>query len=152
MPKRAEQHAILVAVDGSEESDAAVRWATREAQLRTLPVTMAHVVVPVVTTWPVRSMQREFNQWQEDNARQVLEQGRKVLQSSIADSETPDVHTQVLHDYVVPALVRAARSAEMVVVGSRGLGAFGRTVLGSVSNGLAHHARCPVAIVHADEA
>ena len=40
----------------------------------------------------------------------------------------------------------------MVVVGSRGMGALGRAVLGSVSSGLVHHAHCPVAVVHADEA
>ena len=40
----------------------------------------------------------------------------------------------------------------MVVVGSRGMGALGRVVLGSVSSGLVHHAHCPVAVVHADEA
>ena len=40
----------------------------------------------------------------------------------------------------------------MIVAGSRGMGAFGSAVLGSVSIGLLHHAHCPVAVVHADEA
>lgn len=40
----------------------------------------------------------------------------------------------------------------MAVVGSRGMGALGRGVLGSVSSGLIHYAHCPVAVVHADEA
>jgi nucleotide-binding universal stress UspA family protein len=152
MPKQTGEYGILVAVDGSGESDAAVRWAALEAQLRNSTVTLAHVVVPVVTSWPVRSLQAEFNEWQEDNARQVLEQARKTLLSTLGESELPDVRSEVLHDYAVPALVGAAKKAEMVVVGSRGLGAFGRAVLGSVSSGVAHHARCPVAIVHTDDA
>nr|MDT0522375.1 universal stress protein [Streptomyces sp. DSM 41633] len=42
------QYGILVAVDGSAESDAAVRWAAREAVLRDAPVTLIHVIAPVV--------------------------------------------------------------------------------------------------------
>ena len=85
MPEQTKKYEILVAVDGSPESDAAVRWATREAELRQLPITLVHVVVPVVTSWPVRSLQAEFNEWQEDNARQVLEQAQKMLRSTLGD-------------------------------------------------------------------
>jgi nucleotide-binding universal stress UspA family protein len=152
MTEQAKKHGILVAVDGSAESDAAVRWAVREAELCRLPITLEHVVVPVVTSWPVRSLQADFDEWQEDNARQVLEQCQKILLSSLGASELSSVRTEVLHDYAVPALVGASKDAEMIVVGSRGMGAFGRAVLGSVSGGVVHHARCPVAIVHADEA
>lgn len=152
MPEPTTKYGILVAVDGSPESDAAVRWAAREAELRDLPITLAHVVVPVVTTWPVRPLQAEFNEWQEDNARQVIEQGQKVLRSTLGESELSDVRTEVLRAYAVPALVDASKEAQMIVVGSRGMGAFGRAVLGSVSSGVVHHAHCPVAIIHADEA
>jgi nucleotide-binding universal stress UspA family protein len=152
MPEHARKYGILVAVDGSPASDAAVRWAAQEAELRHLPITLAHVVVPVVTSWPVRSLQAEFNEWQEDNARQVIEQGQKTLRSSLGDSELSNVRTEVLHDYAVPALVTASTQAQMIVVGSRGMGPVGRAVLGSVSGGVVHHAHCPVAIVHADEA
>ncbi|WP_101949620.1 universal stress protein [Mycobacterium sp. 3519A] len=152
MTAQATKYGILVAVDGSPESDAAVRWAAQEAELRDMRVTLAHVVVPVVTSWPVRSLQAEFNEWQEDNARQILEQGQKMLQTARGESKSPEVRTEILHDYAVPALVHATKTAEMIVVGSRGLGAFGRAVLGSVSSGVVHHARCPVVIVHLDEA
>ena len=152
MPEDTKKYGILVAVDGSSESDAAVRWATDEAVLHHAPITLAHVVVPVVTSWPVRSLQGEFNQWQEDNARQVLDQAEKMVRAGRDESALPDVRTEILHDYDVPALVAASKQAQMVVVGSRGLGAVGRAVLGSVSSGLVHHARCPVAIVHADQA
>ncbi len=74
MSKQTKKYGILVAVDGSRESDAAVRWATDEAILHDAPITLAHVVVPVVVSWPVRYLQAEFNRSQEDNARQVLEQ------------------------------------------------------------------------------
>ena len=123
MPEQTRKYGILVAVDGSPESDAAVRWAAHEAELRELPITLAHVVVPVVTSWPVRSLQAEFNEWQEDNARQVLEQAQKMLRSTLGDSELPNVRTEVLHDYAVPALVKASKQAQMIVVGSRGMGA-----------------------------
>ena len=152
MPKRTEKYGILVAVDGSPESDAAVRWAADEAALHDAPITLAHVVVPVVASWPVRSLQGEYNQWQEDNARQVIEQAEKVVRAMRDESALPEVRTEILHDYDVPALVSASKQAQMVVVGNRGLGAVGRAVLGSVSSGLVHHARCPVAIVHADQA
>ena len=150
MTESAVKYGILVGVDGSPESDAAVRWAAREAELRDLPITLAHVVVPVVVSWPVRSFQADFDKWQEDNARQVIEQAQKRL-TSLGQSEPSSVSTAVLHDYAVPALVTASKKAHLVAVGSRGMGAVGRAVLGSVSGGLVHHARCPVAVVQAEE-
>src|SRR6476620_7096780 len=152
MSESAKTHGILVAVDGSPESEAAVRWAAHEAEMRDVPITLMHVVMPVAASWPVRSLQAGFNAWQEDNARQVIEQAQKMLRSSVGESELSDVRTEVLHGYIVAGLVHASRDAQMVVVGSRGMGRVGRAVLGSVSNGVVHHARCPVAIVHAVEA
>ena len=146
------KNGILVAIDGSAESDAAVRWAAHEAAMRHAPITLLHVVVPVVTSWPVRSLQAEFNEWQEDNARQVIEDAEKTLRADVGAAAVSDLHSQIEHAHVVPALVSASKDAEMVVVGSRGLGAVGRAVLGSTSGGLLRHAHCPVAVIHADEA
>ena len=47
------KYGIIVAVDGSAESDAAISWAAREASMRHEHVTLMHVVQPVALSWPV---------------------------------------------------------------------------------------------------
>jgi nucleotide-binding universal stress UspA family protein len=56
----------------------------------------------------------------------------------------------VYYSAVVPTLVDISKYVEMVVVGSRGQGAFG-SLLGSVSAGLVQHAHCPVAVIHDED-
>ena len=148
MSKDTKKYGILVAVDGSAESDAAVRWATREAVMRDADVTLMHVIAPVAVGWPARYLQASFNDPQEQNARQVIEQAQKTVHTSLQDAEPPAVRTEVPRSAVAATLINASRNAQMVVVGSRGMGGIGRVVLGSVSSGLVHHAHCPVAIVH----
>jgi nucleotide-binding universal stress UspA family protein len=63
---------ILIGVDGSAESDAAVRWATHEAILRDAPVTLMHVVAPVVANWSVRSLLADYNAWQDPLCQALL--------------------------------------------------------------------------------
>ena len=67
------KYGILVGVDGSAESEAAVRFATREAGMRDAPLTLVHVVAPVVVSWPVAQLQGRFTEWQEENAQHVIE-------------------------------------------------------------------------------
>ena len=146
------KHPIMVAVDGSAESDAAVRWAAREALLREADVTMVHVVAPVVVTWPVGYLRSSYAEWQEANAQDAIEQAQKIFQAEVGNAKLPSVKAQVLHDNVAPGLVKASREAEVIVVGSRGLGAITGPLLGSVSRALLHYAHCPVAVVHPSEA
>ena len=152
MSESTTNYGILVAVDGSAESDAAVRWAAREAAMHDAPVTLMHVVAPLVANWAVRSLEASFTEWQEENAQHVIEQAQKTLQAAVANSEIPAVQTEVQHASVVTALTDASEKAQMIVVGSRGRGAIGRAVLGSVSSSVLHHAHCPVAVTHAEEA
>lgn len=150
MTEHKHDYGILVGVDGSAESDAAVRWAAREAMLRNTDVTLMHVVAPVVVTWPVASLQGSYNEWQEDNARHVIDQAQKVFRASLDDAEPPAMRTSVRHGGVATTLVAASTEAQLVVAGSRGMGAVGRALLGSVSSGLVHYAHCPVAVVHGE--
>ncbi|BBX73320.1 universal stress protein [Mycobacterium shinjukuense] len=150
MSDSATKYGILVGVDGSAESDAAVVWATREAVMRRAPITLLHAVAPVVVGWPVGQLYAEMPHWQEDRARQVIDQARKTLTASVGAAESPKVRTELVYANVVPTLIDASQQAWMIVVGSQGMGALGRLLLGSISTALLHHAHCPVAVIHAD--
>lgn len=142
---------ILVSVDGSAASDAAVAWATREATMRALPITLMHAVPPVVVGWPAGQLYADMPDWQRESAQQVLDQARKEVTTQVDSSETPEIHTEMTYSSVLPTLVDASRDAWIIVAGNEGLGALGRLLLGSVTAGLLHHAHCPVAVIHADE-
>jgi nucleotide-binding universal stress UspA family protein len=139
MSRRPKRCNIVVGVDGSSASDAAVRWAAGEAMLRALPIKLINVVAPTLVS-SAMAPNHTITQGEEHRARQILEKARQIVQER-AGEERPDIHTERQYAGVVPTLVDASNDAQMVVVGrSRGL-------LGSVSAGLLHHANCPVAIV-----
>lgn len=144
------KYGILVSVDGSPASDAAVAWGAREALMRKLPLTLMHAVAPVVVGWPVGRLYDEMPEWQRDGARHVIEQARKTVSAALAGAEPPEIRTETVYSGVVPALVEASEDAWMIVAGSQGLGAMGRLLLGSVTTGLVHYAHCPVAVIHSD--
>jgi nucleotide-binding universal stress UspA family protein len=145
------RYGIIVGVDGSVESDTAVAWAAREATMRHEPVTLMHVVPPVVVSWPVSAGHSTVAEWQEENARHAIDQGCKSLNA--LDAARPlDVRTEVLYSHPVDALVDASTQARMIVVGSHGRGAVGRLLWGSVSRGVVEYAHCPVAVIHSDQA
>ncbi len=144
---------VLVAVDGSAPSRAAVVWATHDAAIRSLPLTLIHVVEPVAPSAAISpdfAFPSDYFTWQEDEATRVLNEARKLVQDSPHAAKPRSVSTEVSHGGAVATLVDLSKDADMVVVGSRGLGAFGRALLGSVSGGLVHHAHCPVAVIHDD--
>lgn len=150
MPDTAKKLGVLVCVDGSAVSDAAVAWAAREAVLRGLPITLVHAVQPVLVGWPVGQLYPEMPEWQREQACEVMEQSRKSLSASLPGAGSPELHTKLLYSSVVPALIDASADAWIVVAGSQGMGAAGRLLLGSVTTGLVHYAHCPVAVVHSD--
>jgi nucleotide-binding universal stress UspA family protein len=146
------KYGVLIGVDGSAQSDAAISWAAREASLRNEPVTLVHAVQPVVVSWPISGEQTTVADWQDENARHVIKHAREMLSAALDESRPPEVRTEVLYSHVVDALVDTSKNARMIVVGSHGRGALGRLLLGSVSSGVLRHAHCPVAVIHADDA
>jgi len=143
---------ILVGVDGSAASQAAIKWATHAAALHNQPLTLVHVVVPIVPA--AGSMEfaaaGDFFRWQQDEAVRVLDEARKIVAEASKEAGPPMVHSSVVHGGAVASLVDLSKDADMIVVGSRGLGAFSRLLMGSVSTGLVHHAHCAVAVIHDD--
>lgn len=143
---------IVVGVDGSAESDAAVVWATHEATMRKLPITLLHVVTPLEAGWPPGPLADGMPRWQADTAREVLARARSVVDAVGGRAGSPEVHTEAVYSQVVATLIGATENSWMTVVGSTGLGAIGRLLLGSVSTSLIHHARGPVAVIRTDRA
>lgn len=131
---------IVVGIDGSESALQATRWAANEAARRDTGVRLVHVrQVPLLL--PLEDMY----------AKELAEQGRKWLFAAhdIALGTAPDidVHTELRTGQPGEELVEETEDAQLVVVGSRGLGGFRSLLLGSVANVLAAHAHCPVVVM-----
>ncbi len=144
---------VVVAVDGSPSAMAALRWAAHDARLRDTRLTIVHAIAPVVGTWLATPVPPDVLSWQNDLGRQILDEAVAVVTDAAngiangTSNSTLQISTELLRATAVPALVELTQHAEMVVVGSRGRGRLARALLGSVSMGLVHHARCPVAVI-----
>ena len=136
-------HRIVVGVDGSEESKAALRWALDEGRLRSARVRVIYAwTLPHTTAWGyVPPIQLNIAALQHD--------AEEFLDSVIAEAKTEgvDVVRAAVEGLAARVLVEAAAEADLLVVGSRGHGGFAGLLLGSVSQQCAHHAPCPVVIV-----
>ncbi|BBX97044.1 universal stress protein [Mycobacterium lacus] len=139
---------IVVGVDGSAASNAAVMWAAQEAAMRHVPLTLVHMVNAAVPTWPEMPITAGIAVWQEQEGRQVLEHAVKIAEDNLKAEPKIAIKSELRCSPPVPTLVELSEEAEMVVVGSYGRGAVGRALLGSVSSGVVRRASCPVAIVH----
>jgi nucleotide-binding universal stress UspA family protein len=144
MCRQAARSNIVVGVDGSPASDAAIRWAAREAMMRVVPIKLINVVAPTLVS-SAMAPNHTITQGEELQARQILKQARRIVEE-LAGEKRPDIHIERQYAGVVPTLVDASNDAQMVVVGSSRR-AFGRGMLGSVVAGLLHHANCPVTVV-----
>jgi len=138
---------IVVGVDGSEPSRRALRWAAQQAKLTS-------AALNVVTSWefpPSFGWAPPYPQEFDPN-----QDARKALEETVgAELGTdPEVVVQltVVEGHPSLVLTEAARGAELLVVGSRGHGAFAGMLLGSVSEYCASHSPCPVVVVrHPDD-
>jgi nucleotide-binding universal stress UspA family protein len=130
-------HPIVVGYDGSADSDRAVDWAVMVAKLRHCPVRLVAVIDDdAAPDWlPTRV---------EDARERALEQLRVTAEAS---DELPVTLMKPRSELATHALLRLSRDAQLIVVGARGHGALGGTLSGSVSQHLARHAECPVAVV-----
>jgi nucleotide-binding universal stress UspA family protein len=139
---------VLVGVDGSSTSDAAIGFAFAAAAARKVSLVAVHTwsdmmfdpsLAGVVVDWDA-----------------VESEERRVLSEQVSGwaDKFPDTSVELLvrRDQPAHSLLAQAARAQLVVVGSRGHGQFVGMVLGSVSNALVHHAPCPVAVVRTERA
>ncbi|GAB3120781.1 universal stress protein [Glaciibacter psychrotolerans] len=147
LPARPPGAWIVVGVDGSESSIAAVRWGARLASA-------LNVNLEVVAVWPYPAISPgsfySSEVWPPENdADKIL---TDVIATVFGDDPPPSVRTITRPGPVAPALIKQSTGADMLIVGSRGRGGFVGLILGSVSATVAEHARCAVLVVHGDAA
>ncbi|MGW6781756.1 universal stress protein [Streptomyces sp. NPDC054987] len=134
--------AITVGVDGSAESLAAAEWAAREAELRGVPLRIVHAWLRQPLDVPVV----QDRETQATSARAVL----RAAETHVADRHPAlTVTAEVVQDTAVTVLLREAEAAEMLVLGSRGHGAFVGFLLGSYGQQVIAAAKRPVVSVRA---
>ena len=134
---------IVVGVDGSPGSLAALEWAVDEARRRQARLDVVHVWdVPMLAYSAITPVVTGIDEGElESAAREVLDK----LVAGLPHDVT--VEPILARGTAASVLLETARGADLVVVGSRGHGGFVGLLLGSVSAALAHHSPCPVVIV-----
>ncbi|MFD7867170.1 universal stress protein [Streptomyces sp. NPDC059783] len=134
-----------VGVDGSAESAAAVDWAAREAWLREIPLLLVHVTeTPAGPETPV-----DFARAQRDRAEHVL---RDAADRALGRHPGLEITTRTAQGRAAEALTAAADDAEVMVLGSRGLGRAAGFLTGSASLPVVAASRRPVVLVRARSA
>ena len=133
---------IVVGVDGSVPSKAALGWAIRQAAF-------TGAVVEVVIAWH-HPGNYGYPVTVPDDA-DYSELAAKVAGDAIAEVAGPagsaEIRPKVVEGNPAAALLAASAGAELLVLGSRGHGGFVEALLGSVSQHCVHHAKCPVVII-----
>ncbi|MFF5955782.1 universal stress protein [Streptomyces luteogriseus] len=137
---------VTVGLDGSPESRAAAEWAAREAKLRGLPLKLVHVWEPVpepIAQAPLLGSETQAH-WSERIPREAAE-GLRLRHPGV------DVAMEQISGRPTDALAEAAKDAELLVLGSRGLSGIGGFLVGSVGAAVIARTETPVVLVRSGE-
>jgi len=137
---------VVAGLDGSAESLAAAEWAAREAKLRGLPLKLVHVWEPVpepIAQAPLLGAETQQH-WTERVPREAAD-GLRLRHPGV------DVSVEQLGGSPREVLANAAKDAELLVLGSRGMSGIGGFLLGSVGHAVVAQTDRPVVLVRAGE-
>lgn len=133
---------VVVGVDDSPSAQSALAFAVEQAAQRHVPLTVIRAWAPVSGLWEETAMVKNT----------VTPDERRPLDEAVAGWQAKYQQVEITAEAVVEhpaaALERASRTAQLLVVGTRGRGAAIGTLLGSVSQHLLHTADCTIAIAH----
>jgi nucleotide-binding universal stress UspA family protein len=132
---------IVVGVDGSAPSKAALAWAIGQARL-------TGAAVEAVIAWESPALTRYANlmpdvDW-EELATQVL--GDAVAEV-VGSAEPVEIRNKIMKGNAAEMLLAESARADLLVVGNRGFGGFVGALLGSTGQHCVHHATCPVVVI-----
>ncbi|SFK99814.1 universal stress protein [Geodermatophilus ruber] len=144
MTRSSPSRPVVVGVDGSDGARAATVFATDEARLRRTSLRLLHAL-----SWPLKGLAAETSP--DPDLRETLQAGVEVvLRATAADAAdvlgADRVSWSVVDEDPVTALRTASADAQVLVVGSRGVGGI-LGLLGSTANGVVADAACPVVVL-----
>ncbi len=165
MPDTPDPRPIVIAYDGTPQSQAAVRETAHlfgggvrpvlvltvwEPGLMNVAIAPAPGGIGAAVPPPDPEVVRQVDRSEEDHARAIAEDGAELARSLGLASEALAVRDEA---NVADTIVQVAdeRDAQAVVVGSRGLSHLRSVLIGSTSDGVLHRIRRPLLIVHAEE-
>lgn len=140
---------VVVGADGSEASTWAIDWAAHEAVMRGLPLKIVHAVVWSMVDAPMEMaamgmLSEDLRSSGEAIVAQARERATVAAPEAAIETDMPIVGSPA------QALLDAAETAEVLVVGNRGHGGFTGLLAGSTAVQVAAHAPCPVVVVRPD--
>ncbi len=141
---------ILVPIDGSPESDKAEKKAVELAKLTGAQITFIHVILPMAQYFafsgggPFPITQEMTDQTEQAGKKLLMEHIERYTDSGLS------IAKELVWGHPSEIICSRARDAkfDLIVMGSRGLGAIKGYLLGSVSDRVSHYAPCSVLIVH----
>lgn len=142
---------VVVGIDGSPGSLVALRWAAEAARLR-------GVRLRVLFAWGDGGahLAKAARSGKEQAEAGEREAALVVIDEAIGEALGPEPGVEIVPwpepGEATPALLEASKTADLLVVGSRGRGGFAGLLLGSVSQHCIQHAQCPVAVVRPEAA
>lgn len=139
---------IVVAVDGSDAGSAAVAWAANAATKRNAPLKLvtAYTMPQFMYADGMIPPQELYDQLEEE-AMAKINDARELVRSF---DENIEVSYYIAESTPIDLLLQLSEEADIVVMGSRGLGGLSGLVLGSVSSAVVSHASSPVVVVRKD--
>ena len=144
-PDSRSQSHVIVGVDGSPESIEALAWAARYATATGAKITAVHAWhYPAAGPVPAGRAPQPIN----DQIRATMQETLDKAVTEVFGTATPaNADTKVAYGHPAMVLVNESEGADLLVVGSRGHGAFHGMMLGSVSIHCVTNATCPVVVV-----
>ena len=138
---------ITVGIDGSSHSARALGWALNEAAIRHARLTVLTIHSVAVSGWSGNPILLPGDAEDQEKARQAAEELTLKAASQLGEAQPASITVRAVTGFPAEELIKASGDADLLVVGSRGAGGFAKLIMGSVSDQVAHHAHCPVAVV-----
>jgi nucleotide-binding universal stress UspA family protein len=140
---------VVVGIDGSHNASHALEWAMTEAGVRHADLTVITINSVIAGYWSRQPVTLPSDDEKVAEARDLAETAVAKIAADIGDRQPASVRVVAKNGFPAEALIEASQDADLIVVGSRGGGGFAALSVGSITNQVVHHAKCPVVVVPA---